>query len=128
MKTHTLGLLNSFGLHCRELAGRELAAHYYAKYREMASQFDALLRRRGEWVRSSMEGPEARQVASVAAALEARRTQITEEIALEAGLLRAELGEVEEKLCAEHVEAEAELRAPPESRSRARPVARSSAR
>ena len=52
-----------------------------------------------------MEGPEARQVASVAAALEARRTQITEEIALEAGLLRAELGEVEEKLCAEHVEA-----------------------
>ena len=88
------------------MVGRELAAHYYAKYKEMASQFDSLLRKRTDWVRSSTEGPgESRQLASVCAALEARRLQVGEEIALEGQLLRAETSELEEKLCQEHVDA-----------------------
>jgi len=88
------------------MVGRELAAHYYGKYKEMAGQFDSLLRKRTDWVRSSMEGPgESRQLAAICAALEARRLQVGEEIALEGQLLRAETAELEEKLCQEHVDA-----------------------
>ncbi len=88
------------------MVGRELAAHYYGKYKEMASQFDNLLRKRTDWVRSSTEGPgESRQLASICAALEARRLQVGEEIALEGQLLRAETSELEEQLCQEHVDA-----------------------
>lgn len=53
-----------------------------------------------------MEGPgESRQLAAICAALEARRLQVGEEIALEGQLLRAETAELEEKLCQEHVDA-----------------------
>jgi hypothetical protein len=87
------------------MVGRELAAHYYGKYKEMASQFDTLLRRRTDWVRSSTEGPaESRQLASIVAALEARRLQVGEEVALEGQLQRAEISELEEQLCQGHVD------------------------
>jgi|EP01049_Picozoa_sp_SAG25_P000946 hypothetical protein len=56
----------------------------------MATQFEALLRRRGEW-------------GDAGAALDRRRLEIEGEIELEGGLLRSELAELEEQLCGQHV-------------------------
>ena len=78
------------------LRGRELAMAYYAKYREMSAQFDGLLRRRG----GEVSGGGAEELRKQ---LERRQRDVAAEVELEGGLLRAELGELEERLCEAHV-------------------------
>ena len=64
----------------------------------MASQFEGLLRRR-----SAADGGGGGGTEELRQQLEQRQRDVTIEVELEGGLLRSELGELEERLCEAHV-------------------------